>query len=91
LATANPSRRANRTPALADVATAIQVSARRNSGVNGACGSVKPGTCSANVTAVHSQFAHLNRRTVKAVTVVTPPSAASATRRTYRPCTRRAI
>lgn len=33
-------------------------------------------------------FTHLNRRTVSASAVLTPPSAASVSRRTYRPCTR---
>jgi hypothetical protein len=82
LATGSPSRAASRTPARAAIDTATDVNILRNSDVNRACGLVNPSTCSANVTAAHAAFTHLNRRTVKASTVVIPPSAPSASRRT---------
>jgi hypothetical protein len=68
--------------------TATDVSICLNSGVKRACGLVSPSTCSANVAAAHLAFMHLKRRIVTAKTVLIPLSAAGASRRTYRSCTR---
>lgn len=88
LATGSPRRTASRAPARAANSTATQVGIWRSNGVTRACGLVSPPACSTNVTAAHTVFTHLKRRTVRRSTVLIPSSSASASRRTFRPCTR---
>ncbi|WP_410605804.1 hypothetical protein [Amycolatopsis sp. lyj-90] len=67
--------RVSRWPGLPPSASAIFSSIRCSNGLRRACGTVRPGTCSAKVCFAQRGLSQKNRRTSSRITVSCPPTA----------------
>lgn len=77
----------SRAPADPASATATAFTTCCRAGVRRWYRTVNPVTCSAKVAFGHSELSQYRRRTDRSMTTARPPTASSATCRTYRECT----